>query len=695
MTALSLRFVFSLVVFLLFCGIMGFSQERTVKAIRTENKIKIDGKLDESEWKNAESISDFIGFYPVFDVVPGQKSEVKVIYDDKSIYFGATLYDSNPDSIYTELTVRDKYNGNVDYFAVSLNPNKDGQNLYEFVVSAANVQTDIRISEIDDDYAWDAVWYSATRVTDESWVVEIEIPYSAIRFQNAKNQSWSVNFFRTVRRTREVSSWSPVDQTLGSAGSQMGIIEGINNIEAPLRLSLMPYVSGYVNSYENSWGRSFSGGMDLKLGLSETYTLDMTLIPDFGQTKSDNIVLNLTPHETYYSENRPFFTEGTELYNKCDLFYSRRIGKTPSLYGSVENMGLSDTINILKNPSSAGLINAFKISGRGEGNLAVGVFNAVTGNTYAKLQYPNGNEESILTEHATNYNILVLDQSMGKNSFVNFTNANVLRPGDNYWSNVTAAMFKIMDKTNKYCVSALGSFSTRNMSGANIDNGWYLDASLGKKNGTWVYEIGTQIISDDYNPNDLGYMTRFNQISNYAEIGYRRFSRFWIFNETMNTIDITHRSLFENASYVGANIHLTNYATTTKHLSIWNNLTIPLSDEYDYYEPRTEGKFYLRPSLINENFFISTDYRKRLAFDFRGGVYFDGIERHGYWGSISPLTRFGKRVSLRYQFSADYDLGAAGWVSNTNDDIIFGSRDVITFTNSFSSSIVFTNKLSL
>ncbi|PLX09344.1 MAG: hypothetical protein C0596_02005 [Marinilabiliales bacterium] len=146
MTALSLRFVFSLVVFLLFCGIMGFSQERTVKAIRTENKIKIDGKLDESEWKNAESISDFIGFYPVFDVVPGQKSEVKVIYDDKSIYFGATLYDSNPDSIYTELTVRDKYNGNVDYFAVSLNPNKDGQNLYEFVVSAANVQTDIRIS---------------------------------------------------------------------------------------------------------------------------------------------------------------------------------------------------------------------------------------------------------------------------------------------------------------------------------------------------------------------------------------------------------------------------------------------------------------------------------------------------------------------------------------------------------------------
>jgi hypothetical protein len=130
-------------------------------------------------------------------------------------------------------------------------------------------------------------------------------------------------------------------------------------------------------------------------------------------------------------------------------------------------------------------------------------------------------------------------------------------------------------------------------------------------------------------------------------------------------------------------------------LSIWNNITIPLTDENDYYEPRTAGRFYKRPALYNEGFHISTDYRKRLAGDIRGGVYFDVESRKGVWASLSPLTRFGKRLSLRYTFSADYDLGAKGFVQSSNDEIIFGQRDVITFTNSISSSAVFTNKISL
>jgi len=562
------------------------------------------------------------------------------------------------------------------------------------VVSAANVQTDIRISEIEDDYAWDAVWYSEVQVTDEGWTVEMEIPYSAIRFPKSDQQAWSANFWRTVRRNREMSSWSPVDQTKGSAGSQMGRIDNINNIEAPLRLSLMPYVSAYANSYEGNWGRSFSGGLDLKLGLSETYTLDMTLIPDFGQTRADNVVLNLTPHETYYSENRPFFTEGTELFNKCNLFYSRRIGKIPDGYSSVNSMADTGNLEILKNPFNANLINAFKISGRGEGNFAVGVFNAITANTYAKIRYEDGSENHILTEPAANYNIFVLDKSIGQNSFINFTNANVLRPGSDYWSNVLAGYVKVMDKLNKFGVSVKGSYSARNSSGVNLDNGWTVDFSAGKKTGTWVYEFGSQLISNNYNPNDLGYLTEFNQIRSYAEIGYRRFSQFWIFNETRNTINITHRTLFENMSYVGTNIQIFNYATTKKHLTIWNNLMIPLSNENDYYEPRSPGRFYNAPALISDNFFISTDYRKRLAFDLKLGVYFDNEERNGIWGSFSPLTRFGKKVSLRYTFSADWDLGAAGYADEYAADIIFGRRDVITFTNSLSSSIVFTNKLS-
>jgi len=683
-------FVFSFV----FCIFVANAQEKNINALRTTEKIKIDGMLTETSWNNVEAISGFTGYSPVFGKTPDQNTEVKILYDNHSIYISAVLYDDTPDSIYAELTVRDKDNGNVDYFGVSLNPNNDGQNTYEFIVSAANVQTDIRISEDNGDYYWDAVWYSEIKVTENGWTAEIEIPYSAIRFPKNIEQNWAVNFFRTVRRSREKSTWNAIDQTKGSAASQMGIIKGISNIDAPLRLALMPYASGYLNLYDKDLGYSFSGGLDLKLGLSETYTLDMTLIPDFGQTKTDDLVLNLSPHETYYSENRPFFTEGTELFNKCGLFYSRRIGKTPQDYYSVISGSGNETYSIDKNPSTAKLVNAFKISGRGEKNLAIGVFNAVTANTYAKVTDIGGSSRNILTEPAANYNIFVLDQSLGKNSFINLTNASVVRPGNSYLSNVTATSFKVMEKTNRFGISTLAAYSTQRNKNEYLADGWYVNSSIGKMTGTWVYSLSTELITDKYNPNDLGYMTEFNHIANYASVGFRKFSQFWIFNETMNNLSISYNTLFQNATYTKAEIYLGNYFTTRKHLSVWNDISIQLTDVYDYYEPRDGMSFYKRPAMFTEYFFMSTDYRKKLAVDVRCGYYGDKEERHGVWFNISPLTRFGKKMSLRYTFGGDWDLGGAGYYSNSGDDIIFGQRDVLTFTNTINVAYVFTNKLS-
>jgi hypothetical protein len=672
-----------------------FGQSKSINAVRVNEKIKIDGNFDEKSWDNAQSTNEFVGFYPVYGNSPDQLSEVKVLYDNHSIYFAAKLSDSQADSIYSEFTVRDDDEGNADYFRISLNPNNDGQNTFEFIVSAANVQTDIRNSEMDDDYDWDAVWFSAVQLTDEGWFVEVEIPYSAIRFPKDDAQKWDVNFYRTIRRSREVTTWNPIDLIKGSEPSQMGIIDNIKDIDAPLRLALMPYVSGYASSYESDWGSSFSGGMDLKLGLSETYTLDMTLIPDFGQTTSDNAVLNLTPHETYFSENRPFFTEGTELFNKCDLFYSRRIGRTPQNYEDVAEAAENGDYVIDKNPESAKLINAFKISGRGKNNLAIGIFNAVTANTWAKVTLADGSNNRILTDPASNYNIIVLDQSIGKNSYVNFTNANVIRSGQTYFSNVMATSIKLMDKKNKFGVDALASYSMQNLEGNYVADGWKMNSSIGKFTGTWIYSVGTELITDKYNSNDLGYQTEYNEINSYAEFSYRKFSQFWVFNESQNSATLFYNTLFEGKAYTGSGLEISNEATTKKHITLWNNLTIPFTDKNDYYEPRTAGRFYKRPALFSENFFISTDYRKRIAFDVRCGIYFDRVERNGLWLSLSPITRIGKRFSLRYSISSDFDMGASGYAGETDDDIIFGNRDVISFTNSVNFSYVFSNKLSL
>lgn len=573
-----------------------YSQQE-VRAFQTTEKIKIDGILSESSWQNALPADSFTGFYPIFGNKPAHQTEIRVMYDNHSVYFAAIMHDEKPDSIYTELTERNKDNGNVDYFRISLNPNNDGQNTYEFIISAANVQTDIRISNENDDYNWDAVWHSGVSITDSGWIAEIEIPYSAIRFPKSNIQNWSVNFYRTVRRSREKSSWVPVDLKKGSEASQMGLIIGINDIDSPLRLSLMPYISGYFNSYDSNLGYSFSGGLDLKLGLSETYTLDMTLIPDFGQTKTDDLILNLKPQETYYSENRPFFTEGTELFTKCDLFYSRRIGKTPDKYREIIESAETHNYDIIKNPSSARLVNAFKISGRGKNNLAIGAFNAVTANTWAKVKFTNGREELIITEPAANYNVFVIDQTIGKNSHINLSNASVIRPGNDYVSNVTATSFKVMDRKNKFGLSTIASYSMQRNNSNYLADGWHLNSSAGKMNGTWVYYLSSEIITDKYNPNDLGYMTEFNQISNSATLGFRKFSQFLIFNESHNSLNFSYNTLFGNTSFTKAEIFLSNYATTRKHLSLWNDISWQPVDFHDYYEPRNGKSFYLRPAM--------------------------------------------------------------------------------------------------
>jgi hypothetical protein len=185
--------------------------------------------------------------------------------------------------------------------------------------------------------------------------------------------------------------WNPVDPKISGFVNQEGLWTGIEKIEAPVRLSFSPYFSTYVNHYPDKdpatkdWSSSVNGGMDLKYGISDAFTLDMTLIPDFGQVQSDNRVLNLTPFEVRYNEYRPFFTEGTELFSKGNLFYSRRVGGEPLHAYDIDDQ-LSPDEMIVENPLQSKLINATKVSGRTKKGFGLGVFNALTKPMYATVE---------------------------------------------------------------------------------------------------------------------------------------------------------------------------------------------------------------------------------------------------------------------------------------------------------------------
>ncbi len=698
--------------FFLLCTLLGIinplfadRSKKQLTAVRITNEIQIDGSLDEDIWNTVPVASGFKTYSPTMGDPSAQRSEIRVVYDNQAIYVAAYLYDSAPDSIMVDFTKRDNiYNGNTDSFKLTLNPYNDGQNIYQFEVSSANVQADSKKSVTGGrqtmmshygDFSWNAVWESAVQIVDDGWIVELKIPYSAIRFPKDEIQKWGINFWRTIRRTRETSSWNPVDRNFAEE-DQDGELLGIQSIKAPLRLELYPFAAGYYQIAPESKGASWAAGMDLKYGINEAFTLDMTLIPDFGQRKSDDIILNLTPYEVKYRENRQFFTEGLELFDKSGLFYSRRIGKRPDKYYDAYELDI-DHLEYLDNPEEAKLINATKISGRNSQNLGLGFFNAMTANTYAKYKYPEFEEERFMTEPFTNYNMMVVDQIIGRNSYINLANTNVYSPSANKVANVSGVSFKVADRDNMYGISGNLAYS------AVVDSededpvtGYNVKVGGGKMGGKLNVTYDLSLISDEYNPNHMGYLRNNNAINHDFSIGYRVLEPFSIFNSMRHSVSVGYDLLFAPRAYsrvggaVSSNVTFKNY---------WDIRVSLKGDPYgmdDWYEPRVDGYFYKRPAFGELDISASTDYRKRLAMY----VSFEGrwniAEERGWEISAMPRIRVNDKLSInpRVQYeTTSNQIGYASYIAE--DSIAFGLRDIQRVTNQLSASYVFNNMMAL
>jgi hypothetical protein len=286
----------------------------------------------------------------------------------------------------------------------------------------------------------------------------------------------------------------------------------------------MPYVSSYADNSPARGGKNvtstnITGGMDVKYGINESFTLDMTLVPDFGQVQSDNQVLNLSPFEVRFDENRQFFTEGTELFNKGGFFYSRRIGGKPIHHGKVKGQ-LEEGERIVDNPTTSRLLNASKVSAVRPEVWAWGVFNAVSANMYATVENEEGEQRQILTQPLTNYSIVVLDQSLKNNSYVSLINTNVARSGAAYDANLTGGLFRFADKKNMYSLSGRTALSQIfDPADQGPDLGYTLSVTGGKISGNFQYDFTQVIESHTYNPNDMGILFNNNEITQRARRG--------------------------------------------------------------------------------------------------------------------------------------------------------------------------------
>lgn len=663
---------------LMVISLYGFSQTRNLAAVKITNPPKIDGSLDDGIWASAPVAGDFIQNFPKAGEPATVRSEIKILYDNSSIYIGAMLYD-DPALIRKQLTARDgEQRTDVDYFSVFFDTYNDNQNGFQFLVTSANVQTDARLSanftgDFGDygDKTWDAVWESKTMMLDNGWSVEMRIPYFSLRFSKKELQDWGMQFMRFTRRNNENSFWNFVDPNVNGFVNQFGDFTGIKNIEPPLRLSFSPYLSTGINvspsgdKNKTEWLKS--GGMDLKYGISEAFTLDATIIPDFGQVVSDNVVNNLTPYEIKFDENRPFFTEGTELFNKAGLFYSRRVGETPQKFGAVQSLVQSNpNYEIIENPAVTNLYNAIKFSGRTKNNLGIGFFNAIGQRELAILRSKgSGKDSSIVTEPLANYNILVIDQALKNRSYVTFTNTNVIREGANRDANVSALNYSFFDKQNKYNIRGATRYSK--IFGPLGYDGFSTYLRMGKVSGKVQGFLQANVTSDKYDPNDLGFLIYNNDVYYAGEMSYNQFTPKGKFLTYNYRFSFNYAWLYKPYAFRQLHAMLSGFWVFKNFWDVSFALGSYPYGENDYFVLNTPGRYAKRPAWSFAQLEGSTDSRKKLFFFYN---YLKGLfhipEEHNY-----HILELG----LRYRFSNKITMSLSNRNEKETDYIVFAGRE--------------------
>ena len=699
-----------------------FSQtlKKEITAYRTNAVINIDGIPNEEAWTHAAVADKFVEVRPtpfkLEDTVNATK--VFIMYSNEGIYVGGYLYEGKRDSIASELIGRDGF-GNNDFIGVIFDTYYDKLNGFEYFVTPLGEQMDAKqapnVNGDSEDFSWNAVWKSASKINNNGWSFEMFLPYSAIRFGPKKVQDWGLNIVRRRQKSGQQLFWQAIDPNINGFLTQEGLLKNLIDIKPPLRLQFSPYLSTYYNNDGTAVpgtprsNATINGGMDVKYGINQAFTLDMTLIPDFGQVQSDNRVLNLTPFEQRFTENRTFFTEGTELFNKGNLFYSRRIGGEPIHYSDAYSQPGTGEF-IAKNPAKSKLINATKISGRTQKGLGIGMLNAITKPQYAVIENGVHDERKFETDPLTNYNVLVLDQTLKHNSSISFVNTNTLRSGKDYDANVSSLLFDLNDKTNTWNIGgSVGTSALLNKDGKNIW-GYTHSIYLGKTSGQFRFNVWQDLSNAKYDKSDLGYFTNNNTMDQGTWLGYSWTKPKNWYNQLRVNFNGFYSRLVspldeikgKDRMFQSARININANAQSKKLW--WAGVNVNLySKSNDFYEARVKGRVFSNKERIGFGGWWESNYAKKISY---GGQVFVGkggvFKRSSADIMVFGKVRFSSKFSVDIMVNTENSNNQAGWADvlyasapTQKDTVIFSRRNVRSVENTLNIKYNFTNRMGI
>jgi hypothetical protein len=620
----------------------------SVAAVKIQSDITLTGKLSDPRWKSAPTVECPYEVQPGENTPATQRTYVKMLYNSRFIYFGFVCTDSAPSAIRAHISDRDNIFSD-DFVFVALDTYEDNQRAYEFVANPFGIQGDLMRTGNNEDASWDAVWYSKGTVNDTGYVVEIAVPFKSIHFPSKKSQDWTVALLRNFpRASRQQFSWTPFDRNDPCSMCQGGTLRGLKDLEATGTMEVLPYVMGFqagnltdaqdpTSQFSNGKVSGRVGG-GVKFSPNPSLFAEAVINPDFSQVESDATQISVNSnYAIYYSEKRPFFLDGADIFNtQLTDFYSRMINNP---LGAAKLIEKSDGLTIAYLTASD-RNSPFIIAGE-EGS---------------------GSVESSLQSYS---NILRAKYDFGKQSFLgalgtarNFTEAH------NYTGGIDWNVF------------LNSNYSIR---------GQLLASNTKEINDTTIFSDDSYFGSTKYTPGFDG--QTYNGTALYMQL--RREARDYSFYLTYEDISPTFQA--ENGFITGNDLRMTdlqNYYNfyPVNSLIDQGQLWMENNLQFDYDNARkqdwTAAGIYLQlKSQTNINLFF-LPYNEELYH----GVRFNKINRGELQVNSSPATYISLSADVALGRFIDRDLALLGYGHNISGSVALKPTSQLELDLSYSRS---------
>ncbi|HEX4420529.1 MAG TPA: DUF5916 domain-containing protein [Kofleriaceae bacterium] len=674
-------------------------------AHRATGAIQLDGKLDEASWNDAAPTGAFTQEAPRYGQPATLATQVRVLYDDQYLYVGARMLHPAAAGRVTGLVHRRDQDSASDWFGVALDSLHDRRTAHEFRVNAAGVQRDVLMyADTNTDDTWDALWDSSVAVDADGWTAELRIPMALLRIQSVDGeQQWGVNFVRVDQEPQETSRWHVVARSENAFVSSFPSLTGLSELKPQARREITPYVTlgsklATSQSFDDR-GFNYRAGIDAHLGLGSSTLLDVSFLPDFGQTEVDQVILNLSTVETFLPEKRTFFLEGSELFavNGPQLFYSRRIGTT------APSPTLAAGESIVERPLALDILGAGKLTGKYDGGLNVGLLAAETEAAYAQVRQADGSVVTRPLAATTDSAVARVLQQIGDHgSYLGAFSSMYAERGTDRGDDGAnrRAYVGAVDgtwKSNDGSAQADGLSSLSAINDAAEGTGLYATAKAIKRwdAGWYVSGSGTDA-GRTYDPNDLGYLDRADQRTGRIETGRQWDQTFGALrNWSFYTSGTYAQDQAGRAFNKNVDSRISTGFTNDWTAYVGGGNTLPYYDDRElrtYYDPVKKYLHHGNEPYITAGFASSRAGAWTGSLDLSASHYAGGPT---YTATVSQTVRPSPQLQLDLVTDLLDAEGEQHWLETQGDMPIVGIRKLRQLSQIVRASYAFTPKLTL